>query len=98
MEDIFEQARKTAGDYAERDTSLETVQNLVMSSQPPDEAWQFVRTYTYALPGRWVWVVLLWADTGNVTPDGLRELRMKTEMVTWDEEEHEYYIKSPFED
>lgn len=99
LEDIIQDAEQVASAYAAKDRSLQIVQNMVMRVQPPHENWQFVTTQTYALPGRWVYVVLLYADAGKTADGQLHHLRFKAEMVIGEEGQDgklEYYLKSPF--
>ena len=99
-EDIMRQVEQIAATYAVKDDSLERVQDLVMRCQPRDENWQFVSTTKYALPGRWVWIVLLCRQVG-VASSGLMEVRMKCEMVISEEGEGgklNYLLKAPFDE
>ena len=99
-EDIIHQAGQIANAYATRDDSLESVQDLVMRCQPSQENWQFVTTQTYALPGRWVWIVLLCREVG-LASDGRMEVRMKAEMVVGEEMEQgksTYLLKARFDE
>src|SRR5260221_12509598 len=79
-EDIIREAQGIAATYAAKDTSLETVIGLVMRCQPRDESWMYVSTTKYALPGRWVWIVLLFREIG-IDSSGLIVKRMKVQMV-----------------
>ena len=98
-EDIIREAQGIAATYAAKDTSLEIVIGLVMRCQPRDESWMYVSTTKYALPGRWIWVVLLCREIG-IDSSGLIEVRMKAEMVIGEEENGKlaYLLKAPFDE
>jgi len=98
--DVVDEARQVAVTHAAKDNSLEIVQDLATRYQPKEENWQFVTTQTYALPGRWVWIVLLCREVGMAS-DGRMEVRMKAEMVVGEEGEGGklgYLLKDQFDE